>query len=111
MPPNTLDLLLGEAAQALSGLTGAVANPARARQLLNLLGWDLPAAVTDIGLTGIDVGPVVSKLSIILHSTAAEQKDDGLMMSRYADLLIAVIALVSDLESKAKAVAALATIP
>lgn len=110
MPQSTQDLWLTKAAEALAALSGAVATAHRARRLVNALGWDLPPGVTDIGLTALGVSSVADKLLIILRSTPAERKDEGVMLQRYADLLGAVRGLISDVQKTAQALATSPTI-
>src|SRR5688572_23232979 len=105
MPPSTVDLLVEKVAAALTPVGTALSAPQRVREALNTLGWDLPPNVANLGLTAASAGTVVQKLQIVLRSTEAERADDAVMIGRYAELLIALIALITEVQANAEALA------
>lgn len=100
---NTLDFLSEEITKLLLPLRNGFSSPAQAEALLQVLGWRLPPGVQDIGLTGIDVQPLVDKLKIVLNSTPDEENDTMLMANRYANLLAAVKTLINNISSTMQA--------
>ena len=107
MAHNTLDSLVVGLARALSLLSSALGSTRDAETFLNLLGWDLPPGVKDIGLTGINLQSVSDKLLEVENSTPEERKDNQLMAKRYAELLAAVAELVQNLLSTMKTLSTL----
>jgi hypothetical protein len=99
---NSLDALGRELSKAISPLETFLSSPEEARALLNLLGWELPPGVDDIGLT-VTIGAVIDQLRVIERSTPEEQRDPAVMGHRYAELLAKVAKLVADIRAAADA--------
>ena len=100
--PGSLDVLGRELAKAVAPLESLLSSPEEARALLNVLGWDLPPGVDDIGLS-IDVGAVIDQLQVIERSTPDERKEPAVMAARYGELLAKVARLVADIRAAAAA--------
>jgi hypothetical protein len=108
---STFDLLLEHLARAVDPLNAAVTSPERAEALVNVLGWELPAGAAELSAIASKVGDVVDKLDVVVASTPEEQEDESIMLGRYADLLLAVGALLKDLPARAQALATTQLLP
>jgi hypothetical protein len=96
MQPDTLSMLVVALARALSLLKGTFATQAQIAQLLNILGWEMPPGVDDLGLQDLDLDGFIKALSAIVRSTPEEQRDEIVMAGRFADLLLAIQQLVAE---------------
>ena len=101
MAESTIDILSSEVAQALAPISEPLSSPAGVKRLLNALGWELPPAVNDIGLIGLNADDVIAKLEIIRRSTPEEEQNDDVMLGRYAALLTAIGQFVAQIVAKA----------
>jgi hypothetical protein len=78
---------LARAFRALDRVRGDVQS---ARQLLALLGWDLPPGVDDIGLTLLDVTTLASKLDDLVEVRSREDASDLELATAVAEVILAV---------------------
>ncbi len=72
-----------------------------ARALINLLGWELPPGLDDIGLAALDLGDFLEKLDAVIDAPVEEWEDELAMAGRMADLILAVNALVGNIRTLA----------
>src|SRR5215813_9186427 len=80
--------------QLLSYLTEIRDDVAEAKAFINLMGWELPPGVEDIGLATLDLGDFLEKLDAVIGASDEEWEDDIAMLGRIAELTLAVNALV-----------------
>ena len=73
-----------------------------ARAFLKLLGWDLPPGLDDIGLAALDLGDFLTKLDAVIGASDAEWNDEVAMVSRIADLALAIGALTQQIHDLAQ---------
>ncbi len=66
----------------------------QAKALINLLGWELPPGVDDIGLATLDIGDFLEKLDAVLDVSTEELEDEIFMLERVTELMLAVNTLV-----------------
>jgi hypothetical protein len=67
---------------------------AEAKAFINLMGWELPPGVEDIGLATLDLGDFLEKLDAVIGTSAEEWEDEIAMLGRIAELTLAVNTLV-----------------
>lgn len=95
--PSTLDRggeLLATAVRALGDVSG---NVEAARQLLALLGWDLPPGVRDIGLAQLDVTTVAVRLDELVALRGQEGASDLDIAAAYGEVVVALAQALNDL--------------
>jgi hypothetical protein len=88
--PSTLDRSSERFARALRLLEDLSGDAQAAAQLLALLGWGLPPAVADIGLTGLDIGNLVQRLEDLNALRSNEDTTDVEVAAALAEVLIAI---------------------
>ena len=62
--------------------------------MINLLGWELPPGVDDIGLATLDISNFLEKLDTVLDATQEELDDEIAMLEKIGELIEAVNSLV-----------------
>lgn len=72
-----------------------------AKSLINLMGWDLPPGVDDIGLATVDLGDFLEKLDAVVGASDEEWEDEIAMIGRIADLTVAINKLVQTIRTLA----------
>src|SRR5512143_3532163 len=85
----------------LSFLTGLHDDLAEARALINLMGWDLPPGLDDIGLAALDLGDFVEKLEAVIGAPDSEWENELAMLGRIGDLALAINSLVQAIQALA----------
>ena len=94
MPADTIQTLAFALSDALRYLRSGLGGKAEAAQLLSLLGWELPPAVADIGLAGLDVSALLAKIEVVFElRVSISVNGDGsvsgtTLAGAYADLLV-----------------------
>lgn len=105
---DSIQKIASSLAQATSLLDSGLRTVDAAEQLLNMLGWDLPPGVDDIGLTAVDIKSLLDKVEVFLEARVAIDASAGdggaeadVDVSVYADLLYAVGKVLHDLRDLA----------
>lgn len=88
--------------QLLSYLTEIRDDVAQAKALINLMGWELPPDVDDIGLATIEAGDFLEKLDAVIGASDEEWEDEIAMLGRVAELSLAVNALTQVIRALAE---------
>jgi hypothetical protein len=76
--------------ELLSFLTAVPGNVAEAKAFINLMGWELPPGVEDIGLATIDLGDFLEKLDAVISASDEDWENEIAMVGRIAELIIAL---------------------
>jgi hypothetical protein len=87
--------------QLLSFLKEIHGDVGEAKALINLMGWELPPGVDDIGLATIDLGDFLEKLDAVVGASDEEWEDEIAVVGRIADLTVAINALVQTIRALA----------
>src|SRR5688500_1220273 len=87
--------------QVLSFLADIRDDLSEVRALVNLLGWELPPGVEDIGLATLDLDDFLGKLDAVIGASDAEWEDELAMAGRIVDLTLAVAALAQAIRALA----------
>ncbi|MGH7847171.1 MAG: DUF6603 domain-containing protein [Candidatus Binatia bacterium] len=87
--------------QLLSYLKEIRDDVAEAKALINLMGWELPPGVEDIGLATLDLGHFLEKLDAVVGASDEEWEDEIAVIGRIADLTLAINALVQTIRALA----------
>ena len=88
--------------EALSTLAEIHDDINEAKALINLLGWELPPGVEDIGLATLDISDFLEKLDTVLDATQEELDDEIAMFERIAELIETVNSLVQTIYALAQ---------
>src|SRR5262245_1979133 len=96
---STIERTVEQFGGALAAIGSVGKSTKAARQLLALLGWDLPPGATEIGLAGLDVALVASRLDDLSTLRSQPNVSD-------ADLAIAIAAVVDVMAAPVNAVQA-----
>src|SRR5262245_53946921 len=99
---NTINTLAAELGKLLATLRNVLQGTSRAKAFVNTLGWELPPGVEDIGLAGLDLTTFLGRLDIVLESSDEEWENELLMAARIADLTIATVDLVQNIDHLAQ---------
>ncbi len=94
---NTLQKITMEMGKIFSILQSAFRLPEDFRNLMRLLGWEVPVEFDSEVFKDLAVGTVIEKLKIILNSTPEEKEDEGLMISRVVELAASIVHVVEQL--------------
>src|SRR6185295_2891336 len=96
---STIERTVERFGGALSAIGSVGKSVKAARQMLALLGWDLPPGATEIGLAGLDVALVASRLDDL--STLRSQPDvsDADLAIAIAGVVDAVVRSVDDIHA------------
>ena len=84
---NSATAEIGELLAYLAEIQGKVDE---ARALINLMGWELPPGIEDIGLAALDLGDFLEKLDAVIGASDEEWEDELAMAGRITDLALAV---------------------
>jgi hypothetical protein len=84
---DTLASIAAAVGGAFEPLVTAFSTPRRAEHLLNALGWQLPSAVQDLGLGGLDVTGLVQNVSDLRAAVSIEGDESGASIQLSADVL------------------------
>jgi hypothetical protein len=87
--------------QLLSYLAEIQGKVSEARALINLMGWELPPGVEDIGLASLDLSDFLEKLDAVVGAPDEEWEDELAMVGRIADLTLALTALAQTINTLA----------
>jgi hypothetical protein len=87
--------------QLLSYLKEIRDDVGEAKALINLMGWELPPGVEDVGLATIDLGDFLEKLDAVVGASDEEWEDEIAVIGRVADLAVAINALVQTIRALA----------
>lgn len=94
MPADTFQAFAFALSDALRYLKSGLGFKDDAAQLMMLLGWELPPAVDDIGLAGLDVSALLAKIEVVFEMRVSiDVNGDGSVSATaqtgaYADLLL-----------------------
>jgi hypothetical protein len=94
MAINIVQSTTAEVGQVLEFLAELHGKIDQAQALINLLGWELPPGVEDIGLASLDLGDFLEKLNAVIGAPDEEWENELAMLGRIADLTLAVNELV-----------------
>ena len=89
---------IGEALQNLADLHGDLEE---ARALVNLMGWELPPGLEDIGLASLDLGDFLDKLGAVLDAPTDTLEDELALVQKVSELGTALVALVQEIQTMA----------
>jgi hypothetical protein len=98
---NIVHSATAEIGDLLSSLKNIQGKVSEARALINLMGWELPPGIEDIGLAALDLGDFLAKLDAVIGASDAEWEDELTMAGRISDLTLALTALVQQIETLA----------
>ena len=102
MANNLINEATAGVGQLLSRLDLVRNDISEARALINLMGWDLPPGVDDIGLATIDLSDFLEKLEAVIGASDEEWEDEIAMIGRIADLTLALNDLVQAIRTLAE---------
>ena len=102
MATNIVNSATAEIGQILSYLAEIHGKIDQAKALINLLGWELPPGVEDIGLASLDLGEFLEKLDAVIGAPDEEWDDELAMVGRIADLALAVDELSQSIRTLAE---------
>lgn len=77
-------------AQVLSGLQRLNGDARAVQQLLGMLGWEPPSGVDDIGLAGLDLSAVISRIDALTELRSLEETSDLELAAAVAELIVAL---------------------
>lgn len=106
MSSGTVERLFEELARVLLPLRTVSGDAIAARRLLGALGWELPPAVSDLGLTDLDLTPTVEALVTAIE--VGKEEDDGEARVAYLQLgarATELVAAIVDVASRLSQVA------
>ena len=101
MANNLVQSTTAGVGQVLSFLSEIQGDVAEAKSFINLLGWELPPGVEDIGLAALNISDFVQKLDAVIGAPDEIQEDELAMAGRIADLIVAVSSLVQAIRTLA----------
>ncbi|HEX8145044.1 MAG TPA: DUF6603 domain-containing protein [Pyrinomonadaceae bacterium] len=81
----------------LSFLTKIHDDVSEAKAFINLMGWELPPGVEDVGLATLDLGDFLEKLDAVLGASDEEWENEVAMLTRVGELILAINTLVQTL--------------
>jgi hypothetical protein len=90
MANNIVHSATAEVGQILSFLAEIHGKIDDAKALINLLGWDLPPGLEDVGLASLELGEFLEKLDRVIGAPHEEWEDELAMVGRIADLALAI---------------------
>ena len=96
---STIDRAAEHVGRGLAGLESVSGDVRAAKQLLALLGWDLPPGVTDIGLAQLDVSTVVTRLEDLTALRAEPTTSDVDVAVAVAEVVAALADTFSHVDS------------
>ena len=102
MAANIVNSATAEIGQLLSFLAELHGKIDQAKALINLLGWDLPPGVEDIGLASLDLGDFLKKLDAVIGAPEEEWEDELAMLVRIGELALAVEELAQSIRTLAE---------
>ena len=102
MANNIVNSATAEIGQILSFLADIHGKIDEAKALINLLGWDLPPGVEDVGLASLELGEFLEKLDRVIGSPHEDWEDELAMLGRIADLALAVDRLSQSIRALAE---------
>lgn len=88
--------------QVLANLSAIQEDVSEARALVNLMGWELPPGVEDIGLATLDLQEFLKKLDPVIGASDEEWNDELAMLGRIAELAPAVGSLAQQIRTLAR---------
>ncbi len=95
MADNIVQKITGSTGELLSYLKEIQGDLSEAKAFINLMGWDLPPGLQDIGLAALDLGNFIEKLDAVAGASNEVWEDEIAMIGRVADLAVAVNDLVN----------------
>jgi hypothetical protein len=102
MATNIVHSATAEIGQLLSFLAELHGKIDQAKALINLLGWELPPGVEDIGLASLDLGEFLEKLDAVIGAPDEEWEDELAMLVRIGELALAVEELAQSIRTLAE---------
>ena len=102
MAPHIVNSATAEIGEALARLTALHGQIDQAKALINLMGWDLPPGIEDIGLAALDLGDFLEKLDAVIGAPDAEWEDELAMAVRIGELTLALGNLVLAIQTLAQ---------
>ena len=100
--PNLVSETTAGIGQLLSYLEEIRDDIGEAQSLINLMGWELPPGVDDIGLATIDISDFLEKLDAVVGASDQEWEDEIAMAGRIAELALALTTLVQSIRALAE---------
>src|SRR5262245_32755505 len=97
--PGSVDRASERFAGVLRALGRVSGDVQVARQLLALLGWALPPAADDIGLTAVDVSALAAKIDALTELRSHENTSDAEIAAAVAEVVLALEHALQHLES------------
>lgn len=101
MANNLINGATAGVGQLLSYLKEIHDDVGEAKALINLMGWELPPGVEDIGLATIDLGDFLQKLDAVIGASDEEWEDEIAVLGRIADLTLAINSLAQTIRTLA----------
>ena len=101
MADNVVQKITASTGELLSHLAEIQNDLTEAKAFINLMGWELPPGLDDVGLATIDLGNFVQKLDAVTGAPNEVWEDEIAMLSRIAELTLAVTDLVTAIHTLA----------
>jgi hypothetical protein len=95
MADNVVQRITTSTGELLSHLAEIQNNITEAKAFVNLMGWELPPGLDDIGLASVNLGDFVQKLDAVTGAPNEVWEDEIAMLILIADLTVAVNNLVT----------------
>ena len=102
MADNVVQKITASTGELLSHLAEIQNDLAEAKAFINLMGWELPPGLDDVGLATIDLGNFVQKLDAVTGAPNEVWEDEIAMLGRIAELTLAVTDLVKAIHALAE---------
>ena len=102
MANNLVQTATAGIGQVLANLSAIQDDVSEARALVNLMGWELPPGVEDIGLASLDLQDFLKKFDAVIGASDEEWNDELAMLGRIAELAPAVGTLAQQIRTLAR---------
>ena len=98
MADNVVQKITASTGELLSHLAEIQNDLAEAKAFINLMGWELPPGLDDVGLATIDLGNFVQKLDAVTGAPNEVWEDEIAMLGRIAELTLTILGGIPNLE-------------
>ena len=95
MADSVVQRITASTGELLSYLAEIQNDLSEAKAFINLMGWELPPGLDDVGLATLDLGDFVQKLDAVAGAPNEVWEDEIAMISRVAELAVSVNNLVT----------------
>ncbi|MEO5978771.1 MAG: DUF6603 domain-containing protein [Chryseolinea sp.] len=101
MADNIIQKLTAGAGEVISLLAELKNDLSEIKAFINLLGWDLPPGLSDVGLAALDVENFITKLEAVINAPEDVWENEVAMISRIKELAIEINNIVQEIHTLA----------